>query len=239
MQKVIHFNPRLQHQVDHAMAFQKAGFGITSDPNDVADIHVISGNWYAYSQWRDHPRCLMIDRAFWGDSEGYVSIGWLQPDGSRKFATGTEPRPHPEHRGWKQGWDVSPSSALSCLILADYNQDIDPIVEEARKHYVQVEVRHHPQDQRRGKFDRIPLEIQVGWYDCAICTGGTAGFEAIMAGVPTICLDPTSPLMPVCTSEIGGKLYRGDTSDWLHDLSYAQWRIDEIPQAWELLKDLQ
>lgn len=236
--KLIHYNPRLQHQVDHARALSRAGFQATSLINVGAYVHAISGPWYAYDKWKGHPRTLMIDRAFWGDPE-YVSIGWLEPDGSRTFAKGEAPRPKPEFQvnGWKQPWGVGGKDELSCLVLADFNQDIEGIVGEAREHYVQVEVRRHPADQVKGTFDSIPLDLQVTWYDCVIATSGTAAFTALQKGVPVICLDARNPLAPVCASKIGGKLYRGGTEKWLHDLSYAQWRVDELPEAWELLKE--
>jgi len=238
MQGVIHYNPNLSHQVDHAKAFQACGFGATSSPYDEADIHVISGNWFAYQQWKDHPRTLMINRAYWGDPD-CVSIGWLQKDGSRKFAQGSAPRSKPEMRAWKQPWPTF--GEMSCLILADYGQDINGIADAARKRFVQTEVRRHPADTQRGKFDNIPLTDQVAWYDCVIATSSSAAFAAIIRGIPIICLDPRNPCAPVSSDSIGGEMYRGDRTQWLHDLSYAQFSLSEINDgtAWQLLKDIQ
>ena len=229
LQKVIHFNPRLQHQVDHAEAFKACGFGVTSSPTDEADIHVISGPWFAYSQWRNHPRCLMIDRGWWGDPN-YVSIGWLQTDGSRKFASGDKPRPVPVYEPWK-------TRDYSCLILADYGQDIADLYYAACHRFGCVRVRKHPADETQPV---APLSSALRLHDVAICTSGSAGFEAIMQGLPTICLDPHNPIAPVCSASIDAPLYKGERDEWLHGMSYKQWSLAEIAsgEAWEHLKDI-
>jgi len=228
MQKVIHFNPSLQHQRDHAEAFRACGFGVTSSPHDAADIHVISGPWYAYQQWRNHPRVLMIDRAWWGDPE-YVSLGWLQTDGTRKFASGDKPRAKPVYEPWK-------TRDYSCLILADYGQDVSDLYYAASQRFGCVRVRKHPADETQPV---PPLSSAIRLHDAVICGSGTAGFEAIMQGVPTVCLSKNE-LAPVCSASINADLYKGDRDEWLHGMSYKQWSLAEIAsgEAWEHLKDL-
>lgn len=230
MTRVIHYNPAMSHQVDHAEAFMKCGFGATSGRDCEADIHVVSGNWYAYNQWRDHPRCLMIDRAWWGDPH-HVSIGWTVPGSKkRKFASGTKPRQKPEYEPWK-------TRESSALVLADYGQDVTAIVAQAYKRFAFVEVRKHPANETRPQ---APLEHAIRLRDVVICSSGTAGFEAIMQGKPVICLDPDSELMPVCVGDMDAELYRGDRDEWLHDMSYKQFSLAEIADgtAWNLLKDI-
>jgi len=233
----MHFNPKLQHQLDHAKAFASSGFEITTDPKQEADIHVVSGPYYAKPYWLNHPRVLEIDRAYWGDPD-YISIGWRNPDGTRRFATGDADRTTPEMRDWKAPWPQF--GELSCLILADYGQDVGDIAAQAKERFVQVEVRHHPADIQRGKFDNIPLDMQVTWYDCVIGTSGTAIFEAIIRGIPTICLDPKNPCAPVCADSIDAPMFRGDRSDWLKSMAYKQWSLDEIAsgEAWAYLKSV-
>jgi hypothetical protein len=229
MQKVIHYNPKLQHQVDHAQAFQRCGFEASSTPECEADVHVISGNWFAYNRWKHHPRTLMIDRAYWGDPE-YVSIGWLQPDGSRKFACGDKPRHSPQMMPWK-------SREVSCIVLADYDQDISEIATQASSRFASVQIRRHPSE---GVAHQGKLTDWLKLRDVCIFSSGTAGFEAVRLGVPSICLDPRNPIAPVCANAMDAELYRGDRNTWLHELSYKQWSLAEIAsgEAWEHLKDI-
>jgi hypothetical protein len=239
---LMHYNAGLKHQCQHARAFIQGcpDLLLTDQRHGDADCHIISGNWFAYSQWRHHPRVLMIDRAWWGDGDEdpKVSIGWLQPDGSRKFATGSSPRSKPELFDWRVK-KLNRFGELSALVLADYGQDVCEIVSAASKRFVETKVRVHPSDcpTRRP----ATLEMECGWRDVVIGTSGSSIFEAIIMGIPVICLDPLNECAPVCSDSIGAELYRGDREAWLHRLSYAQFSLSEIADgtAWNLLKDVQ
>lgn len=223
---LIHYNPHLPHQRDHARAFEAAGFKATTDPKREADIHVISGPHYAMRHWIGHPRVLMIDRAWWGDPE-CVSIGWLQPDGTRRFASGTEPRPHPEPMPWK-------TRQQSAVVLADYGQDVSSIVSKAKSRFHYVRVRKHPAEQAPGETLHSALALS----DVAIGTARTALFDAIMMGLPSVCLDPDNPLAGVCANDLDSELVYPDRGPWLHDMSYRQFNLNEIEEAWRLLSDV-
>ena len=226
MQGLMHYNCRLQHQIDHANAFKACGFDTTPSPYVEAPLHVISGPHFAYEQWkRSTP--LMIDRAWWGDPD-CVAIFWLMPDGTRRYASGTKPRPKPEMQPWTTG-------ECSCLILADYQQDTTAIEVFARKRFEIVTIRKHPAEQK-GE----PLEDALMKTDVTIGHSTTALFESIKSGKPTICTDPLNECAPACSSWVNGELYRGDRSDWIHDMSYKQFSVDEIADgtAWESLENV-
>ena len=234
MNGVFHYNPGVRHQTDFANAFARCGFGVTTNRDEPADIHVIYGPHYALNQWRRHPRVLYLDRAWWGHDDtmpgdGCVSIGWLQSGCKRKFAQGSAPRPKPEMREWRH-------SIGRCLILADYGQDVSGIETQARDRFDTVSIRHHPADHKSKRT----LCDDIARHDAVICFAGSAGFEAIKLGIPTICLDPHNPLAPVCSDSLDAPLFRGDRTQWLHDLSYAQFSLSEIADgtAWNLLKDV-
>jgi len=231
MQKVIHFNPNLQHQVDHAIAFEACGFLAKTMVDFCADVHVVSGPYYALNRWKDHPRVLMIDRAWWGDP-ACVSIGWLQPDGSRKFATGQVPRRIPGMLPWK-------TRECSVIVLADYGQNISDIRFRASQRFTTVKTRLHPSDNPRKWVTTLEADLMLS--DVAIGHSGTAIFEAVRLGVPAICTDPANECAPVCANAINDDLYRGSRAAWLHDMSYKQFSLAEIADgtAWRLLKDIE
>ena len=223
MKIVMHYNPALPHQVRHAEAFAKVGIRVSPRIDLEADVHVVSGPHYALGRWRYHPRVLWLDRALWGDPE-YVSIGWLNPDGSRTFASGKTPRDRPATLDWK-------TRECSCLLLADYGQDVTELAAQARKRFGYVRIRRHPQDEQHP----LRLETMIGLSDVCVGTSSTAMVDAVVMGVPTICLDPVSPLRPVTAHSMDAELYRGDREQWLHDMSYAQFNHDEFGLALELL----
>ena len=223
---LVHYNPSLGHQVRYARAFEQAGFKITTEVDGKADVHVVLGPWYAMKHLQDHPRVLMIDRAYWGDPDS-VSIGWLQPDGSRAFATGTYQRPHPKPLPWKE-------REQSALLLADYGQDISEAYAEAKLRFHFVRVRKHPADDP----SQVPLRTHLALCDVAIGWKSTALVEAALYGVPVVCLNDQGVTRPVAAHSIEADLYRGSRAEWLHNLSYRQFTIDEIADgtAWRHLK---
>lgn len=227
---LFHYNPRLKHQREHAAVFQAAGFAITTDPFAPADVHVISGPHYAKAALIGHPRVLMIDRAWWGDPD-CVSVGWLNEDGTRTFAKPDpdRPRPHPIPHNWK-------TREQSALFLCDYGKRPQSAISAARERFHFVRVRKHPAEDR----EQISLTSTLSLVDVAIGYSTTALFDAVMSGVPAICLDPENAVAPVCSSGIWDPLKRPDRSEWLRALAYRQFSMNEIADgtAWELLKNV-
>ena len=213
---LVHYNPTLKQQVRYAQAFADASCDITPNPDGDADIHIVQGPHYALNRWRHHSRVLWLDRAYWGDPDE-VTLGWLQPDGTRKFARGTHKRDRPATLPWK-------TREESCLVLADYRQNVDGIVSEAYKRFGHVSVRRHPVEEKHA----LSLETCLTLSDVCIGNTSTALIDAIVLGVPVICTDPSSSVADVSVRGLGDDLYRGGREPWLHDLSWRQWGIDEI-----------
>ena len=110
------------------------------------------------------------------------------------------------------------------------------MVKQASARFPSVQVREHPAD--IGYKRAVTLKDDVQWADVVVGHSGSAIFEAIKYGTPVICTDERNPCMPVC-SRMDEELFRGDRTQWLHDMSYAQWSLSEIAsgEAWQLLKE--
>jgi hypothetical protein len=71
-------------------------------------------------------------------------------------------------------------------------------------------------------------------------TSGSA-VDAVMAGVPTICLSPNNFAWEVSGHSLNDleKPWRGDRSQWIANLAYRQWTADEIGagDCWRHLRD--
>lgn len=223
---LVHYAPQLPHQVRLAGAFKACGFGTVGAPGGDARVHVVLGPHFALDAWRKHPRVLWVDRAWWGDPDA-VSIGWLQPDGSRKFATGKDKRPVPKAKPWKD-------REQSALVLADYRQDVHDIVSKAKQRFGYVRVRRHPAEQKS-----ISLASHLELSDVVIGTSGTALFDGVMAGLPGICLDPRNPCAEVCDDSMDAELVRPNRRAWLQRMAYKQFTTEEIRSgyAWRHLEN--
>jgi len=229
---LMHFNPHLAHQVRHAEAFKAAGVEVTPSPQGDADIHIVSGPYFALPTWRDHPNVILIDRAFYGDPE-YISLGWLNPDGSRTFATGDAPRYKPELKPWKR-WEIG---ECRCLVLPDYRQDATDMVNLAKDRFDHVTIRRHPAESgiKSGEQPAVSLASEIETHHVAIGHSSTALFEAVVAGLPVICTDPLNVVAEVAQTDMEKVVRRPDRADWLHRVSYMQWNHEEFGLALELL----
>ena len=178
----IHVNPSLAHQVDHGERWRK-GFArhgiaatVTNDPSRAADIHVISGPWFAKKQWTGHPRVIGIDRAWCQPNPEYVSVGWLRADGGYEYRKGTG-RQAPVKRATKSG--------ERAVYLMDYNGAPLPLrgyggaIHEVRRHPSNV----RPRDTLADSLNRNA--IAVGYMTTALAV-------AALAGLRVVCLDPRS-----------------------------------------------
>ena len=231
----MYYNPSRINQCIQAKAFKACGFHVTPGLHlPEPEVCVVSGPHYASEAMLQTKRVLKIDRAWWNDPD-CVSIGWLKRDGTRKFAHGSAPRPKPNLLDWKPVWDMG---EIRCIVLADYGQDVSETVRRASERFVSVQVREHPADATVPRV--VSLEADCQFADVVVGHSSTALFTAIQNGTPVVCTDPQNEIMPVC-STFDQELYRGDTEEWLHDMSYKQWSLDEIAsgEAWEHLKDIQ
>lgn len=225
---VIHCNPVMPHQSRYAAAlaegFRRHGMDclITAAKDSAGDAHLCIGPHYALDGWRGHPRCVHIDRAFWADPE-CVSGGWAQPDGSRRFPIGDEPREKPAL--------LAPRHGRHAIVLADYGDSGEDLAALLRPHSESVMVRRHPADGGEGS-----LLAALSGKSIAIGRMTTALIDAAIHGLAVICRDPRNPVMPVASSS-PRELRHADRTAWLHGLSWGNWHHDEIANGdlWEAL----
>jgi hypothetical protein len=221
---LIHYNPRLAHQIEFAEALKK-GFDrhgdhshITPRINMIGWMHVVLGPHYAKDYWLYHPRCLLLDRCHVGDPKRVVSLAWLvggaadyRKQSHRRFTKHYEIKIKP----WRTG------SIRRVLVLGDYDYmpkvDLPGCAMMYREHPAKVK----PLEPLPQVLDRV---------DMVIGHSTTALIEAVLHGVPIVC----TQLRNVCRAVSGTytKPYRVNT------LSWANWHHDEIQTgvAWEYLK---
>ena len=223
---VIHSNTNLPNQIETSgwlkQGFERHGLDceVTADRSKPADIHVVQGPHYAFSEHLGKPNVIWLDRCFYGDARFDLSIGWLQPDGSRWFKNegmATSNGELPELKTMKPHQE-------SAVVFADFGKmDQGKHWEvNARTKYFPVHLRFHPADMENF----YPLADM--WERCDVAIGGTSTIlvDAAINGLHIKQCDP----LHVCAGMT-------DRAQWLTDLSWAQWNFEYIVNGdfWEHL----
>ena len=228
----IHANPSLKNQIDCADALQQGFEQLGIDAEITASkrynsqpgaINVVQGPWWIPDRFIGKPNVLWLDRTFYGCAVNNVSLGWLNPDGSRDFRNtdkteGKGVLPELSPRKERQG---------TAIVFGDYGRDMSMECALARK-FDRCYFKAHPQDsQQTSPFNtlRCPLNVVMELADVAIGHSSTVLVDAEIAGLHTISTDPRHVV------------HNSDRTAWLNRLSWAQWSLDEIRTgaAWEHL----
>lgn len=196
---------------------------------------------------------LVLELAYFGDRRNkFVSLGYNGLNGHAEFYNRDCPGDRWAQHGvpvapWKQGGDYVllmgqiPTDA-SLATCPGYDHWLKSAVQAARVYGLPVRFRPHP----RGPVIRdAPAPIMGGELDAAlrgaalvIAWNSNSLVDAVLAGVPVIACDRGSMAWPVAAHEIGAEPIRPDRTQWLHDLAYTQWTLDEIASglAWGHLR---
>jgi hypothetical protein len=227
---LIHFNGRLSHQVQFAQAlrygFRRHNIAAqsTTDIRKDADIHVVLGPWYAKSAWKNHARCLFLDRCHVGDPNMVVSLGWMR-NGAQTHANGVSRRFTRHYEINITPWSMRPIKRV--LLLCDYGYKPDVEISD-----VELVIRKHPS----VEIPRENLADALQNADYAVGHSTSALIQAVLAGVPITCTDKQS-ISYMVSGSINAP-YRQDRQRFINTLSWANWHHDEIASgaAWEHLK---
>ena len=218
---VIHTNMGLATQVETSTwlqtGFSKHGIDaeITGDKHKPADVHVVSGPWYCYSEWLGKPNVIWLNRCFYGHPRYDLSLGWLRPDGSRDFrnvgmtsAKGMPPALKPRK-----------AKRRCAVVFSDYGMDATDMIFDARQKYDSVFFRPHPAQKQETPVMTLKGSLDAVWEiaDVAMGHGSTVLVEAEIAGLHVETTDPHHVARNVTNRE-----------QWLKDLSWAQWNHEEI-----------
>lgn len=233
---VIHTNLALDNQVETA-GWLKAGFAVhgidaevTADKNKQADVRVIQGNWYAYREGlaacKAGQRVLYLGRCFYGHPRWDISLGWLQPDGSRDFFNDCAADPKGTLPRVKRVKD----DRRCAIIFGDYDRDHTAQVKQARLKYDSVFYKPHPAQRRETPVMSIG-DLDACWAlgDVAIGHSSTVLVDAVINGLHVESSDPR---------HVVHKL-NGSREAWLAWLSWAQWNMTELCDGsfWSHLND--
>lgn len=76
--------------------------------------------------------------------------------------------------------------------------------------------------------------------EIVVTYNSNSGVDAVLAGVPTVAMDPGSMAYSVTTHRISDDPIRPDRTAWAHGLAWAQWLPHELEsgEAWSRLRTL-
>lgn len=233
--------------------------GVWSQPSG-ADVCVV-WSWKQTTLFEDckrrGARVLVLERGYMGDRMAWYSLAVDGLNGRGRFPEpqddGARFRRHFADllRPWRDAGDWA-------LLIGQVPGDaqlmgMDPVRWAAdtaaaltrRGHAVRF--RPHPICVARGTPTPTPVacsrsEGPLGpdlarAYRCVTFNSNT-GVEAVLAGVPTVCLDPLAMAAPVAAGALEAPAYMPDRTEWCRAMAWRQWLADELVDgtAWEAIR---
>lgn len=197
---------------------------------------------------------LVMERGYFGDRMRFCSLGYNGLNGHADFLAdkmpsdrwekhGVEVKPWRTEEGeyWLLMGQVAGDQSVKGVDLEGWYGDI---VEDIR--YVTdlpVFFRPHPQSRQNDgpvcdgyKTGGLSETLQDA--HCVVTYNSNSGVDAALAGVPVIAVNEGAMAWDVSMHEITGEQYLPVRTQWLNDLAYKQWLLEEIAsgEAWEHLK---
>lgn len=212
----------------------------------------IMWGWKWSNYWRErHKSVIVMEHGYIGDRFKYTSLAWngLNGHGIHGVHKGDNGERFAEHGGIIHPWKHNPDAPVLLLGQLKNDQslqglDIEKVYNDwIRKSDRPVIFRPHPVAVKRGVHLNIKgAEVSQGTLyealdNCsyALCYNSNSSVDAIMYGVPTVCMDKGSMVASLCGENIG-HIIRPEREKTLHALAWKQYSLEEISQGWPLEK---
>lgn len=245
-------SPRAQHQIAHQLAL-KEGLKSLGIPAVLSSGTRAKTKFVACWGWRlgknlrlQGHEVLVMERAYLGDRFSWTSLAWNGLNGHGQFASA----PNDDGQRFKTNfaplkpWNTDGGYVLIMgQVPGDASlrgQDLMPwYVATAKQaselHGLPVHFRAHPEAKRKG-FRHVvkgtvcskgTLDEAISGAALVITYNSNSGVDAVIAGKPTVAVDPGSMAWPV-TGHFVNAIITPSRERWAHELAWKQWRIDEI-----------
>lgn len=193
---------------------------------------------------------IVVERGF-VKRDCYFMVGWGGLNGRADFNNLGMPGDRFEELDIVvKPWTSSGESVLVCGQVPwdsavqhfDFQAWVDWTIQSVAKLTDQeIVFRPHPMSRGRVKHEHLPcrestsatMEEDLEAAFCTMTANSNSGVESAINGVPTFVFDRGAMAMPVANTNLSqlGKPLKPDRQQWLNDLAYAQWTIDEMRQG--------
>lgn len=209
-----------------------------ADTHQGGDVEILFGpNYWKKVENAGRPY-LMVNRAFLGDHNDNVAIGWDGLNGRSRFCVTDI-----DEERWLKF--VDPKTILGWREVGEYlllmgQADLGRCGKwqslNAWYQYIKQQVnenvifRPHP-------GGPVPLSTHLRLARLAVTLNSTVSVKSIVAGVPTVAMDPGNPCWGICGHTLGEEK-RPKRIPFLKYLAHCQWNWLEIKRGdfWDQLK---
>lgn len=101
--------------------------------------------------------------------------------------------------------------------------------------HADIRFREHPNASK--KVLPTPLADDLARASCVVTWNSNSGVDAVLAGIPTVAMDPGSMAWDVTGHEFADPP-KPDRAAWAHAIAWKQWSTDEIASGycWDMVK---
>lgn len=151
------------------------------------------------------------------------------PSGDRWQSLGIEPKPWREPK--KNFMLVIGQNPLDAVAGIPYRVWARNTTRQLQRAGRLFKFRNHP----LINPNELPLAEDLANADTVVTWCSTTAVEAVLEGIPTVAYSDYSISQDVCSRTIDEPLWKGDRTDWCHQLGYRQWKLGELADgtAWE------
>lgn len=188
----------------------------------------------------------VMERGFLSDRFSWTSLAWNGLNGRGEFPVPPDDNgdrfcTHHSFKPWRKtdgeyvllmGQVPGDASLQGRNLLPWYEET----ARQATKAYgLPVVFRPHPLAERKGFRQNVPytkrssreLAQDLERAHVVITYNSNSAVDAVIAGVPAVAVDPGSMAWPVAGHAVGDRIMP-NTSEWMRDLAWKQWQLDEI-----------
>lgn len=242
------FTATHQHTIGGAFAagLRRHGLTVTSGtlprPADILVLWGVRRSELIRSQKAAGGEVVILERGYLGDRFAWTSVsfgGGLNGRGIFRgpFDDGSRWEAHFAHL--MQPWQRREGPVVvmgqvptdNAVRHIDFNRWARRTLDHFRASGRQAYIRPHPQVAKGGR----PLADVLAEAAMVVTYNSNSGVDAVLAGVPTIAMDPGSMAWDVTGHDLSEVAPTPDRTAWAHRLAWCQWRMDEIASGacWE------
>jgi len=205
------------------------------------------GGWGQFDKWcNTSTHYLVVEAGYYNNRRENVSMGYNGLNGEADFVNSNSDGKRWKHNRLIKPWRSEAEGEYVLIIKQTPHDaslvskteppiDMDTWVNEQKEKYLslgyKVKIRPHPLTKWTNNLPT--LEEDFATAKIVVTCSSNTGVLSVLEGIPTVATYPVSMVYNLCKES-----KTPDRSQWIKDLSYCQWTLQEIANgdAWKHLK---